>query len=230
MATFADELKLSVTETWKKILNHKFINEIYNDTLPIDKFIFYLKQDQIFLDEFCRFLRMVKQKSDDNIDLVKLFDSILYSTVNFEMKMQDQIIADCSDLTSPSSDIRRNHRHLLPSKTTLEYIFYLRQVSTNGSMGECVSVIMPCPWTYLEIAQKLSKSRRIQDNQVFYKKWIRFYSSDDSYRQVNDLKKILCVLADDEEEADDKDKLAMKKHFATACRYELLFWDMAYGN
>ena len=43
-----------------------------------------------------------------------------------------------------------------------------------------------------------------------------------------DLKKILCVLAD--EEANDKYKLAMKKHFATACRYELLFWDMAYGN
>jgi thiaminase len=37
-------------------------------------------------------------------------------------------------------------------------------------------------------------------------------------------------LTDDKEEADDKDKLAMKKHFATACRCELLFWDMVYGN
>lgn len=72
MATFADELKLSVVETWQKILNHKFINEIYNDTLPIDKFIFYLEQDRIFLDELCRFLSVVKQKSDNNIDLVKL--------------------------------------------------------------------------------------------------------------------------------------------------------------
>lgn len=144
--------------------------------------------------------------------------------------MQDQIIADSSNLSSssPSSDIRRNH-HLLPSKTILEYTFYLGQVSSNGSMGECVSVMMPCPWTYLEIAQKLSKSHHIQDNRV-YQKWARFYSSDESCRQVNDLKKILCVLADDEEEADDKDKLAMKKHFATACRYDLLFWDMAYGN
>ena len=111
MATFADELKLSVVETWQKILNHKFINEIYNDTLPIDKFIFYLEQDRIFLDELCRFLSVVKQKtkiknqkSDNNIDLVKPFDNILYSTVNFEMKMQDQIIAD-------SSNLCHHHRH-----------------------------------------------------------------------------------------------------------------------
>lgn len=143
--------------------------------------------------------------------------------------MQDQIIADSSNLSSssPSSDIRRNH-HLLPSKTILEYTFYLGQVSSNGSMGECVSVMMPCPWTYLEIAQKLSKSHHIQDNRV-YQKWARFYSSDESCRQVNDLKKILCILADDVE-ANDKDRLAMKKHFIAACRYELLFWDTAYGS
>jgi len=59
--------------------------------------------------------------------------------------------------TSSPSDIRRNH-HILPSKTTVEYTFYLRQVSSNGSMGECVSVMMPCPWTYLEIAQIMQKS------------------------------------------------------------------------
>ena len=55
------------------------------------------------------------------------------------------------------------------------------------------------------------------------------YSSDESCRQVNDLKKILCILADDVE-ANDKDRLAMKKHFIAACRYELLFWDTAYGS
>lgn len=226
MVTFADELKLSVMETWQKILNHKFVNEIYNGTLPTDKFIFYLEQDRIFLDEFCRFLTVLKQRSYNNVDLVKLFDNILNSTVNFEIKMQDQIIADSANLSlsspPPSLDIRRNHR-LLPSKTTLEYTFYLRQVSSNGSMGECVSAMIPCPWTYFEIAQKLSKSDLIRNN-IVYKKWARFYSSDESYKQVNDLKKILCVLAD--EEANDKDKLTMKKHFATACRYELLFWDM----
>ncbi|MGB8023653.1 MAG: hypothetical protein WCF06_04980 [Nitrososphaeraceae archaeon] len=34
----------------------------------------------------------------------------------------------------------------------------------------------------------------------------------------------------DDVEANDKDRLAMKKHFIAACRYELLFWDTAYGS
>ena len=46
------------------------------------------------------------------------------------------------------------------------------------------------------------------------------------HRQVNELKKVLCILADDK-----NNKMAMKKHFASACNYEFLFWDMAYyGN
>jgi thiaminase len=45
--------------------------------------------------------------------------------------------------------------------------------------------------------------------------------------QVEDLKKILCALA---KEISNKDKLVMKKYFATACNYEFLFWDMAYNT
>jgi thiaminase (transcriptional activator TenA) len=76
--------------------------------------------------------------------------------------------------------------------------------------------MIPCPWTYLEIAQKLSKSHQIQNDDKIYKKWMQFYSSDESCRQINELKKILCVLAD--EDANDKGRLAMKKHFANACK------------
>lgn len=219
MVTFADELKLSSMELWQQILNHKFIMEIYNGILPIDKFVFYIKQDQIFLEEFCRFLSVAKQKSDNNADLVKLFDNILYNTINFEMKMQDQIIFDSLNISS-SVYIKAT------SKATLEYTFYLSQVSSKGSIGEIVSAMSPCPWTYLEIAEKLSKSHHIQNNIKIYKKWVQFYLSDESHRQVNDLKKVLCILADDK-----NNKTAMKKHFATACKYEFLFWDMAYyGN
>ena len=230
MITFADELKQSSIETWQRILNHRFVVEIYNDILPVDKFVFYLKQDQIFLKEFCRFLSVAKLKSDNNADLVKLFDSLAYSTVNFEMKMQDQVIVDClSLLPSEQSSSSTRNLNVLPSKTTIEYINYLKQVSSNGSIGEIVSAMAPCPWTYLEIAEKLAKSHHIQNNKI-YKKWVQFYSSDESRRQITHLKNILCVLADDKARSDDKDRLAMKKHFATACKYEFLFWDMAYRH
>jgi thiaminase/transcriptional activator TenA len=174
-------------------------------------------------------LNVAKQKSNNDADLVKLFHSLVYSTVNFEMKMQDQVIVDSLSLL-PSEQSSSNTRNLyfLPSRITIEYITYLKDVSSNGSIGEIVSAMTPCPWTYLEIAEKLAKSHHVQNNKI-YKKWVQFYSSDESRRQINYLKNILCTLTDDKARS-DKDRLAMKKHFANACKYEFLFWDMAYRH
>jgi thiaminase/transcriptional activator TenA len=218
--TFADDLKQSCIGTWNKILNHTFLIEISTNALPIDKFIFYLKQDHIFLVEFCSFLQAVKQKSHD-VHLAQWFDILLYSTINFEMQMQNQILNSLG--ISPDSILNS-----IPSTTTLNYTSYLRKVLLSSSsaenMGKIVSAMAPCPWTYFEIAEKLSRCDIENDT---YRMWVQFYSSSDSFMQVKDLKKILCALA---KEASNKDKLVMKRYFATACNYELLFWDMAYNS
>jgi thiaminase (transcriptional activator TenA) len=219
--TFADDLKQSCIDSWNKILNHTFLIEISTNALPIDKFVFYLKQDLIFLIEFCNFLQAVKQKSHDDVHIVELFDKLLCSTINFEMQMQNQILNSLG--ISPDSSLNS-----IPSTTTLSYTSYLRNVSLSSSaadnMGKIVSAMAPCPWTYFEIAEKLSRYNIENDT---YRKWVQFYSSSESFMQVEDLKKILCALA---KEASNKDKLVMKKYFATACNYEFLFWDMAYNT
>jgi thiaminase len=43
---------------------------------------------------------------------------------------------------------------------------------------------------------------------------------------VAETKEILNRLGD---EVDEKSKAKMKNHFANACRYEFLFWEMAYN-
>jgi thiaminase (transcriptional activator TenA) len=217
--TFANDLKQSCIGTWNKILNHTFLIEISTNALPIDKFVFYLKQDRIFLIEFCSFLQAVKQKSHDDVHITELFDKLLYSTINFEMQMQNQILNSLG--ISPNSSL-----NTIPSTTTLNYTSYLRKVllSSSDNMGKIVSAMAPCPCTYFEIAEKLSRHNIEND---IYRKWVQLYSSRESYMQVEELKKILCALA---KEASNKDKLLMKRYFATACNYELLFWDMAYNS
>jgi thiaminase/transcriptional activator TenA len=218
--TFADNLKQSCIDTWNKILNHQFLIEISTNALPIGKFVFYLKQDRIFLIEFCSFLQAVKQKSHDDVHLAEWLDKLLCSTINFEMQMQNQIL----NSLGISTDSILNS--IATSTTTLSYTSYLRNVSLSSSenMGKIVSAMAPCPWTYLEIAEKLSRYNIENDT---YRKWVQFYSSSDSFMQVEDLKNILCALA---KEASNKNKLLMKRYFATACNYELLFWDMAYNS
>jgi thiaminase (transcriptional activator TenA) len=217
--TFSDVLKQHSIETWNRILNHSFITEISMDILPLDKFTFYLTQDNIFLQEFYKFLQVAKQQSNSP-KMREWFDGLIYSTTNFEMQMQTQIL----DILGISSGT--NLKGMFPStatNTTLNYTYYLREISSTGSMGEIVSAMAPCPWTYFAIAEKLSKNH-IQSK--IYKKWIQFYSSEQSYRQVKEIKMMLDSLA---KEANEKDKMVMKNRFATACRYEYLFWGMAYN-
>lgn len=204
---------------WQNILNHKFVTEISKDILPINKFLFYLEQDNYFLQVFSRFLQSAKQKTTD--DQMKEWLGGLYTnTADFEMKMQRQLLDTMSSFSKDSGNIKQN---ISPNRSTLEYTHYLFQISSTGNFNEIVSAMAPCPWTYLEIAQLLSKYHIEND---VYKKWIQFYCSNESYKQVEELKQILNTLGENESE---KSKYRMKNHFAFACNYEYLFWEMAYN-
>ena len=110
------------------------------------------------------------------------------------------------------------------ASATQNYISFLRQVSLSAKNLEViVSAMAPCPWSYLEIAQKLSKTDM---KRGVYFKWIQFYSSNESQQQIKELKNILSSLYD---QADDNTKMTMKQHFGAACKYEYNFWEAAYN-
>jgi thiaminase/transcriptional activator TenA len=231
--TFADVLKQYSIKTWQKILNHRFIIELSKDILPVSKFLFYLKQDYYFLEEFSKFLQSAIQKTT-NKKMKEWLDSLYMSTVNFEMEMQRQMLSSLEVLSSSSSPPPNSlptyaattvHNIIIPSKITLNYTSYLKHISSTGTFSEMVSVMAPCPWTYLEIAQQLSK---IPIQNEVYSNWVQFYSSNESCKQVDEIKQILNVLSQNENE-NEKSKDIMKNHFINACKYEFVFWEMAYN-
>ncbi len=219
--TFADEMKQCSIKKWQKILSHKFVTEISKGILPMNKFLFYLEQDNYFLQVFSGFLQSAKQKTTD-IQTKEWLDSLYISTVNFEMGMQKQLLDKISGVSSNPDIARQN---ISPSNTTLEYTRFLLQISYNGTINEIVSAMAPCPWTYLEIALLLSKHHI--DNEV-YRNWVKFYCSNESQKQVEELKQVLNTLGENENQ-DEESKERMKNHFAFACNYEYRFWDMAYN-
>jgi thiaminase (transcriptional activator TenA) len=215
----ADELKQHYIKYWNDLLSHKFILEMAADSLPIEKFSFYLRQDQIFLKEFCAFLLIAKQKSSDQ-ELKIWFESLYHSTIDSEMQMQRELL-----LSLGISNIDNNATTIAMASATLNYISFLRQASSSTKNLEViVSAMAPCPWSYLEIAQKLSKSNIKTD---VYCKWIQFYSSKESQQQIKELKNILSRLYD---QANESTKRLMKEHFGAACKYEYDFWEMSYNN
>lgn len=88
-SSMAEILRQRCSAKWNLLLNYennKFIAEMTDDSLPIDKFIFYLKQDHIFLKEYCSFLANARAAEEPS--LKSWFGELHYSIVNYEMQMQ----------------------------------------------------------------------------------------------------------------------------------------------
>jgi thiaminase/transcriptional activator TenA len=212
--SFSDELKHQTIDNWNRILSHNFIVEMAKDILPISKFVFYLKQDQIFLESLSKLLATASRIAYDR-QTKTWFESLLDSTTRYEMPMQLEIINLLEDDLKSSG--------VSQEKTTQNYVSHLERVSNSDDLAMMLSAMAPCPWTYYEISQ--ASIREDIKSEVF-KKWLGFYSSVESLKQVNQIKEQLDKLGNN---ADEKKRIEMKNHFSISCNYELKFWDMAYS-
>lgn len=212
--SFSEKLKHNNIDTWNKILNHNFITEIAENVLPIIKFIFYLKQDKIFLRAFCNLLTMASTITDDK-EIKLWFEALMESTTKYEIPMQDEILQRLDNNYLNSGVSAEN--------VTRDYITYMNSVSNSEDLALIVSAIGPCPWTYYEISNALIK-KNVKSKA--FKKWLQFYSSNESGKQVKELKQVLNKLA---RNASEKKKIEMNSRFSISCNYELKFWDMAYS-
>ncbi|HEX9318988.1 MAG TPA: hypothetical protein VF884_08645 [Nitrososphaeraceae archaeon] len=213
--SFSENLKHQNIGKWHRILGHKFIIEIAEDILPITKFVFYLKQDLNFLESYCSLLAAASRIVYDEETKI-LFESLVDSTTRYEMPIQRDIIHKLEgDLKSIG---------VSPEKTTMDYVSYLKRVSESEDLPVILSAMLPCPWTYYEISKALI---RTDIKTEAFKWWIRFYSSAESRKQINQIRKILDNMAIN---VDEKKKTDMENHFSTSCNYEIEFWNMAYSS
>ncbi len=217
-----EKLKQTCVAEWNLLLdynNNKFIAEMANDSLPVEKFIFYLKQDHAILKEFCSSLLRLRDAVEDP-SLKTWFEGLHRSTEQHEMVMQKQLLVS---LGLSEEDIET----MVPAGVTKNYISFLRKISASTSIEEKVSAMAPCPWSYLQIALKMLTSCTGNKfrNEV-YQRWVKFYASQESQQQVGYLKGVLGQLYFS---ADKDKKLIMERSFCVACRQEYGFWKMAYN-
>lgn len=210
---FTEELKQSNVGVWNKILKHRFLIEISEDILPMKKFVFYLNQDSFFLCVVSNLLteasKIVSNKEEES--LIKS----LIRGIRDETQMQKEILDILGDDPKGLSEIST---HMI----TRDYTSYLMKVYHSKDISLIVSALAPCVWTYYEISDSLV-SNNIQSEII--KKWLRFYSSKESLKQIDQLKKFL-----DSVTINADKKIRMKYYFSISCDYELEFWDMAYYN
>jgi len=214
---FSDVLRREADRIWQAIFRHPFVLELSDGILPIEKFKFYIRQDYIFLHEFCRALAVSGSKVEDPEEL-KQFSEFLYNTVNIEIESEEELAIVLGISTSEL-------RETTPSPTNYAYTRHLLSSAYSDSVRGFMASIMPCVQSYMEIGERLKSSTNLRKKPI-YERWASTYWGEEYSKLVNRRRGMLDTLAD---KAGEAELDLMRRRYILSSKYELMFWDMAYN-
>ena len=213
---FSDNMRRECAEMWDREHSHPLVTGIGDGTLELDKFRYYMRQDYIYLIDFCRVIALAAAKTPEVEDM-GWFAKLLDETLNTEMALH---VSFCEDFGISEAELLATQ----PSPTTQAYTRFLLQVAYRGSVGEISSAILPCMWGYSEIGQMLY-DRGLPEHAPLYARWIEMYNSEEFADLAAWLRGFLDRIADG---CGDDELNRMRDAFVAGSRYEYMFWDAAW--
>jgi len=106
--------------------------------------------------------------------------------------------------------------------TNKAYTSYLLATAALEPFPNVLGALLPCYWVYLEVGRTLRK-RGSPD--PLYQRWIEAYSSG-TYQSV--VREVIQMARETLGRVNEKEAQAFAEHFMVSCRYEWMFWDMAF--
>ncbi|MFZ2463130.1 MAG: thiaminase II [Caldibacillus thermoamylovorans] len=212
---FSNRLYQNVQPIWEKNHQHPFVVGLGTGTLDREKFIFYLKQDYVYLIDYAKLFAIGVEKAN-NLKIMTKFAAVLHETLHFEMELHRQYAAEFG---ITRADLEATE----PTPINLAYTSYMRKVAANGSLAELVTCLLPCAWDYWEIGKLLKSTYGETLATNPYKKWIETYSSETFGAGTQWLIDLIDELTIEKSE---EELHTIEQHFQITSKYEYLFWEM----
>jgi thiaminase (transcriptional activator TenA) len=217
-SSLSAELRHRSARVWERLGSHPFLRELAAGELPLDTFRFFLEQDILYLPDFARCMAMGAAKSSTEAEL-RFFAAELDGTINLELPNQHRVLEQVCQLGA-----KDRGGALGKAPANVAYTGFMLAVSAQGTALEIIAAILPCAWSYVEIARGLAD--QIVDHPV-YKDWVGFYLTDEVVRLEQKMRSDFDEMADQAKlNLGRVDRLA--EIFATSSRLEESFWQMAY--
>ncbi|ODQ59472.1 hypothetical protein WICANDRAFT_94868 [Wickerhamomyces anomalus NRRL Y-366-8] len=205
---FVDFLKShpTVTPIWDMYVNHPFVAQVANGSLPKHKFVHFLKQDYAYLINYARVHSLAASVAPD-IGCIQREAGIL-ENIAHEMKLHVGKLAKhgITDLTS-----------LKLSRAGKEYADYLMAIAKGGDWFEINVAMAPCLFGYSEAAF----NAEVTVGEGEYLEWINDYKSE-GYSDAVELGRITLERHSIGISTDKALKLV--KIFADVALLEVNFW------
>lgn len=211
---FSAELRRQTAAIWQAQLEHPFVRGIADGSLDVERFQFWLRQDYLFLIEYCRLIGLAAARAPDIGTLTKFAD-LLHSTARTEMDLHRSYAAGFG---IPPSDLEDETM----APTTRAYTDFLVRIAATGDFAELAAALLPCMWGYSELGSELARPGPPAHR---YAEWIQMYSSEEFAQLAAWCRELVDEIA---EGVDAAGRGRMQLAFVTSSRYELAFWQMAW--
>lgn len=216
--TTTAELRASVGPLWHALIEHPFPAGLAAATLPLERFRFYVTQNLLYLPDYARMLAVGASRSQDGVVLAEYTDALV-NIVRVEIPQNERMRADVVAQAGegPATEGVR-------APATVAYTSWLLSIAANGDANDIAAALLPCAWSYGEIA------RALIDDAVahpVYSGWLAFFASDDYDAVVTTLRESFDrELAGMSESARER----AAEIFLTGCRLERQFWDQGFSG
>ena len=213
--SFSAELRREADPIFEAIFEHPFILGLASGRLKKEQLIHYVKQDYEYLNAFIQIYGIAISKCKNRKDMEMFHEQISF-VLNSEVHPHNNL---CRAAGVEYESLQGYP--LAPSAH--HYIRHMLTAAHEGTLGEILAVLLPCPWTYWEIGKKLMMDVQPDPSHPFYD-WICFYGD-----RTDSITTKFCARLDEwAETAGKAEKEKMKELFLQSCQLEYGFWEMAY--
>ncbi|WP_432506804.1 TenA family protein [Kineococcus arenarius] len=213
---FTDEAWARTAHLRAAVDDCRFLRELGEGTLDPAVFRHYLEQDEVYLAGYGRALSLLASRAPD-VASAAFWASSAHGAAVVETALHGDLLGSGA-LPPASGPVRA-------SPTTLGYVSYLVATAATAPYPVAAAAVLPCFWVYADVARRLAGSAAAvlgAGAEHPYARWIAAYDAEGFHASVATARRLV-----DEAAAPLPDAGPLHEAFATATRYEFLFWETA---
>jgi thiaminase (transcriptional activator TenA) len=212
--TASAALRAAGSDAWAAAVSHPMVRAIAAGTLPHPTFRGYFEQNVRYLEDYARAIALTAGSAPDRraLDVLSRFLRQIVAT---------EIPANLAFLARLGGSAERLPGPAELQPVTYAYTRHLLHACARGGCAEGLAALLPCQWSYGEIARPLMAA---PPEDPVYADWIAMFGNADYDALVAETTALLDRLADP---ADARQWARLAEVFTISIRYEGEFWDMS---
>jgi thiaminase/transcriptional activator TenA len=209
----ADRLRIDADPLWKQIMEHPFVTELYRGELSPDKFRFYILQDYHYLITAMKNFGVIASRAD-SVEELREVAEILHLEATSEFEGYSSFLGRLGHTVKEAAETE-------PIPASVSYGSFLISTSSTRPFAESITSVLPCFWSYAEIAAHHRTALESNQNDL-YRGWAQVYSTGDYLSLVEKIKSLV------NKAGEEYPYQKLKRVFSTASKYEYMFWEAVY--